>query len=54
MDELARIAGQTLRHMEEMQADVRAMQAEVKGLQLENRRMLDHLFGKDSDNDPQD
>ena len=39
IDELARVAGQTLRHMQEMQA-------EVRGLQIENRRILDHLFGQ--------
>ena len=39
IDELARVAGQTLRHMQEMQS-------EIRGLQLENHKMLDYLFGQ--------
>jgi chromosome segregation ATPase len=42
IDELATVAGQTLRPIEEMQS-------EVRGLQLDNRRMLDHLFGQSED-----
>jgi hypothetical protein len=29
-----------------MRADIREMQQEVRGLQTENRRILDHLFGQ--------
>jgi hypothetical protein len=36
----------------EMRADIREMQAEVRGLQTESRRILDHLFGEQS-NQPQ-
>jgi uncharacterized coiled-coil DUF342 family protein len=36
------------RDMTEMRADIREMQAEVRGLQTENRRILDRLFGQQS------
>lgn len=52
LDDLARVAGQTIRQMQDMQLDIREMQAEVRGLQLENRRILDHLFGQNG-NGPQ-
>ncbi len=52
IDDLARVAGESIRHMQEMQADIREMQSEVRGLQLENRRMLDHLFGQNGNNSP--
>jgi hypothetical protein len=36
------------RDMTEMRADIREMQSEVRGLQTENRRILDRLFGEQS------
>jgi predicted nucleic acid-binding Zn-ribbon protein len=36
------------RDMLEMRADIREMQQEVKGLQTENHRILDRLFGQQS------
>jgi hypothetical protein len=36
------------RDMLETRADIREMQQEVRGLQTENRRILDHLFGQQS------
>jgi hypothetical protein len=35
------------RNMQEMRADTLEMQAEVRGLQTENRRILDRLFNAD-------
>jgi hypothetical protein len=32
-------------------SDIREMQAEVRGLQTENRRILDQLINRESDND---
>jgi hypothetical protein len=39
---------QTFRVIEGMQTDIREMQAEVRGLQTENRRILDRVFGEQS------
>jgi hypothetical protein len=36
------------RDMLETRADIREMQQEVRGLQTENRRILDRLFGQQS------
>jgi hypothetical protein len=36
------------RDMLEMRADIREMQSEVRGLQTENRRILDRMFGEQS------
>jgi hypothetical protein len=36
------------RDMLETHADIREMQEEVRGLQTENRCILDHLFGQQS------
>ena len=32
-------------NIETMQTNIETMQSEIKGLQLENRRILDRLFG---------
>jgi hypothetical protein len=31
-----------------MQTNIETMQSEIRGLQIENRRILDRLFGEDN------
>lgn len=36
--------------MRTMQTNIETMQSEIKGLQLENRRILDRIFGEEDAN----
>ena len=38
----------SMRVMNKMQTNIETMQSEIKGLQIENRRMLDRFFGEDN------
>ena len=37
---------ESVRIMQTMQQEIETMQSDVKGLQTENKRILDHLFGE--------
>ncbi|MGB8699608.1 MAG: hypothetical protein WCD18_09355 [Thermosynechococcaceae cyanobacterium] len=45
MEALAHTQIQILQRVEQMQINIEIIQIEVKGLQTENRRILDRLFG---------
>ncbi len=37
---------ESMQVIKQMQSEIRDMQSEIRGIQTENKRMLDHLFGK--------
>ena len=41
-----RVVSESAQTQSEMLKSIAEMQAEVRGLQVENRRILDHLFGE--------
>ncbi|WP_404787951.1 hypothetical protein [Altericista sp. CCNU0014] len=46
MEALAHTQIQILQRVEQAQANIEAIQLEIKGLQTENRRILDRLLGQ--------
>ncbi len=48
-DGLAQMMAQFVQNAEADRAVMREMQLEVRGIQTENRRILDHLFGVEDD-----
>jgi TolA-binding protein len=51
VDRLVNVSNAVITELQRQGEEIREMQAEVRGLQTENRRILDQLINRNDDND---